>query len=176
MQLQAMLRNAEAEADGPVWFRAASAARDRHGSVIDPAGVEVEAYLRNPLVGWNHAPIRGGPPDSVIGRVESIERGADYLDVAITFADHERAKLTERLVRSGFLNAVSIGVLPRKTATRTIDGQRVPVVEKSELLEVSVVAVGSNPEALRIMRDIAGADASEEGEDMEIQEIQDAVT
>src|SRR5258706_3935154 len=134
MHLQALLRGAEAESSGPIWFRAGSAARDRHGSVILPAGIDIEGFLANPVIGWNHAPIRGGPPESVIGRAVSIERGDDHLDVAIEFADHERAQLTEKLVRGGVLPAVSVGVLPQKTTPPTLNGERVPPPRRHELL------------------------------------------
>lgn len=178
MQLQAMLRNAEASSDGPVWFRATSEAKDRHGTVIESRGIDVEPFLRNPVVGWGHRTIRGGDPDDVIGRVEAIERGADFIDVSVTFADHERAQLTERLVRGGFVSAISVGLLPHKTGTRTIDGHRVPVIEKSELLEVSIVPVGSNPQALRLLRDLTGGESPENegGSDMESNELRQAVT
>src|SRR4030095_6987368 len=177
MQIQALLRSAAAEAGGRVWFRATTEAKDRHGTIIETRGVDLDAYLRNPVVGWGHRTIRGGDPDDVIGRVESIERGDDHLDVSIAFADHERAKLTERLVRGGFVNAISVGVLPRKTGTRTIDGQRAPAIEKSELLEVSIVPVGSNPQALRLLRGLIGGESpADGGNDMETNEVRQIIT
>src|SRR5258706_16468467 len=115
MQLQALIRSADADAGGLVWFRATNTAKDRHGTVIESAGIDIAPFLRNPVVGWNHAPIRGGDPDDVVGRVDAIERGADFIDVGVRFADHERAQLTAKLVRDGFLSAMSVGLLPRKT-------------------------------------------------------------
>src|SRR5262245_34112768 len=135
MELKARFRAAEdGDSSELAWFRATSEAKDRHGTVIETRGIDVESYLRNPIVGWAHRTIRGGDPDDVIGRVDAIERGRDYLDVGVRFASHERAALTEKLVRDGFLSAVSVGILPRKTGTRTIGGSRVPVISESELL------------------------------------------
>ena len=177
MELQALLREANADAGGLTWFRATSEARDRHGTVIESAGVDVEPFLRNPVVGWGHRAIRGGDPDDVLGRVDSIERGDGFIDVGVRFATHARAQLTEKLVRDGFLSAMSVGILPRKTATKKVNGQSVPVIRESELLEVSIVPVGSNPEAQKLLRDIVGADASEEGgEDMDAVEIREIVS
>src|SRR4030095_7007126 len=106
MHLQALIRSTDADAGGLTWFRATSEAKDRHGTVIESAGGDVEAFLRNPVVGWGHRTIRGGhrttrgaDPDEVLGRVDAIERGADFIDVGVRFADHERAQLTAKLVR-----------------------------------------------------------------------------
>ncbi len=178
MQLQALIRSADADAGGLVWFRATSEAKDRHGTVIESAGVDVEPFLRNPVVGWGHRTIRGGDPDDVLGRVDSIERGEGFIDVGVRFADHERAQLTAKLVRDGFLSAMSVGILPRKTSTRKINGANTPVIERSELLEVSIVPVGSNPEAQRLLRDLAGGDAptDEGGVEMEANEVRQIIT
>src|SRR5438034_1668785 len=176
MQLQALIRSAEADADGLVWFRATSEAKDRHGTVIESAGVDVEPFLRNPVVGWGHRAIRGGDPEDVLGRVDSIERGADFIDVGVRFAEHERAALVSKLVRDGFLSAVSVGILPKKTTTKKVSGANTPVIERSELLEISVVPVGSNPEAQRLLRDMVGGDASEEVEEMDATEIRQIIT
>src|SRR5262245_59945437 len=146
MHLQALIRSTD-DSGGLVWFRATSEAKDRHGTVIESAGVDVEPFLRNPVVGWGHRTIRGGDPDDVLGRVDAIERGDSFIDVGVRFAEHERAQLTARLVRDGFLSAMSVGILPRKTSTRKVNGVNTPVIERSELLEVSIVPVGSNPEA-----------------------------
>jgi HK97 family phage prohead protease len=177
MQLQALIRSRDADHGGLVWFRATSEAKDRHGTVIESAGVDVEPFLRNPVVGWGHRTIRGGDPDDVLGRVDAIERGDSFIDVGVRFADHERAQLTAKLVRDGFLSAMSVGILPRKTSTRKVDGVNTPVIERSELLEVSIVPVGSNPEAQRLLRELAGdSPADEGGEEMEANELRQAVT
>jgi HK97 family phage major capsid protein len=174
MQLQAIMRDADAGTDGPIWFRATTTAKDRHGTVIEAAGIDLAGFQANPVIGWNHAPIRGGDVEDIVGRAVAIERGPDYIDLAVEFAPHERAQLTEKLVRGGFLNAMSVGLLPRKTATRTYDGQRVPTITESELLEASIVAVPSNPGAQRILREAGGAASAEE--EMDTEAIEAAVT
>jgi HK97 family phage major capsid protein/HK97 family phage prohead protease len=173
MQISATLRSADADAEGLTWFRATSEAKDRHGTIIRSQGVDVGPFLKNPVVGWGHRAVRGGDPEDVLGRVDSIERGDDFVDVGIRFADHERAQLTAKLVRDGFLSAVSVGLLPRKTATEKINGERVPVIRESELLEVSLVPVGSNPEAQRLLRNMTGDTPKEY--DMETTEIRSAI-
>src|SRR5262249_37026883 len=77
----------------------------------------------------------------------------------------------------GFLSAMSVGILPRKTSTRKVNGVNTPVIERSELLEVSIVPVGSNPEAQRLLRDLAGDSPADGGEDeMEASEIRQIIT
>lgn len=157
----ALLRAAE---EGRVaHFRAATPALDRHGSRIRPEGIRTEAFERNPVFLWGHDGYAraGAPPDpqAVIGRVVDHSKGPAAFDVTVEFAPaavNPRAEQALRLVRAGFLNAVSIGFLPRKRhEERLPDGRSIPVFDEVELLEVSLVPIPSNPEALALVRELA---------------------
>ena len=60
------------------------------------------------------------------------------------------------LVRAGFLSAVSVGFIPDADSmtTRAIEGTDVPVYNRTELVEVSLVLVPSNPNAIALARSI----------------------
>lgn len=146
-------------------FRAATPALDRHGTRILPQGIRTEAFDRNPVFLWGHDGYAraGAPPDpeAVIGRVLRHRAGPRAFDVEVEFAPAEanpRAEQALKLVRAGFLGAVSIGFLPlRSHEERLPDGRSALVFDAVELLEVSLVPVPSNPEALALVRAMAAA-------------------
>lgn len=143
-----------------ITFRASTNALDRHGTRFDVTGIDTENYSLNPIFGWAHD-LYGGffsSPrlDHVLGRTVAIKKSAQALDIDVDFAPAEvnpTADMAFRMVKNRFLNAVSVGVIPRDVIMETHDGVDVPVIRKSELLEVSLVSIPSNPEALALTRD-----------------------
>ena len=109
---------------------------------------------------WGHDAYGSGdgPPDleNVLGRVVDFKRSDEAFDVAVEWAEHDRAVMARDLVRAGFLSAVSVGFIPDAEGmmTRSIDGAEIPVYERTELVEVSLVPVPSNPSAIAIMRSL----------------------
>ncbi len=149
------------------WFRASTAAKDRHGTVVQPEGIDTARFSRNPVLLWAHdgyGSAFGGKPsiDSIIGKISKIEKSSLALDVEAEFAPAEvnvKAEQAYRLVRAGFLSAISIGFIARRSHMERLNGDAAPteVLDEIELLEISLVPVPSNPEALAIMRSIAAA-------------------
>ena len=141
-----------------VWFRAATRAKDRHGTVIEPGGIELRYHRQNPVFIWSHAPGRSDvtqevcSPEVAIGRVVEYRQAREALDVCVEFDTDPFADLCYRKVQRGFLNAVSIGAVLFGKETIELNGVEVPYFPRSELWEISLVLVGSNREALRIDR------------------------
>jgi hypothetical protein len=52
------------------------------------------------------------------------------------------------LVAAGFVKAVSVGIIPLESEEKTIDGKKVTIYTKSELVEFSIVSIPANREAL----------------------------
>lgn len=130
---------------------------DRHGSVINPGGWDIEPYLRNPVVLWGHQ----STDVPAIGKTINLRRsGAQWL-FDIEFATEQwrhmasnLAATTFELMRDGFLNAVSVSFIPKEWKEReakTIPSFFAENVEyqKQELTEISVVNIGSNRNALQ---------------------------
>lgn len=150
-------------ADGPrrAKFRLASFSVDRHGTIIDPAGVDCSAHQRSgaPFL-WLHqsgddAGWQQPDPEVVIGKVVEYLRSPEALDIVVEFDDDGSAGLATRCwgkVQRGLLKAVSIGCQPLAAEERTIGGRRVTVYTKSELWEASLVIVPSNRDALKLDR------------------------
>lgn len=127
---------------------------DRMGDRIDAAGWQLSAFRLNPVVLWAHD--SSTPP---IGRARDLRVEGSRLIGDIEFAsaaDHPLADTVYRLVRGRFLNAVSVGFRPIDWAAST-DRSRAGGIDfkRQELLEVSVVPVPANPNAIGL-RELKG--------------------
>lgn len=124
--------------DGAIEAVVADESIDRDGEQLLMKGLDVSSYKKNPVVQWAHDYSR--PP---IGKAEQITKKADGSLVAkVKFAITESnfAKEVYALYKGGFLNAFSIGFLPKEA-----EGN---VYTKSEMLEFSAVPVPANANAL----------------------------
>lgn len=137
-----------------VRFKASTRDLDRHGTRIDPMGLDLENFRKNPVFIWHHSYAGfGATPkvENVLGKVTRLSRDASGLDIDAEFAPAEvnpAAETALKLVRGGFLSACSIGFIPRRIEIEMEGGDEIPVIREAELLEVSLVMVGSNPNAL----------------------------
>lgn len=142
-------------------FVASTRSLDRHGTIVVPEGIRTEKFDKNPVFLWSHDGYGGfstPDPNNVIGRVVAhrVENDAFIVDVEwVPEGVNPRADMLYRMVRDGFLNAVSIGFNPLRWHEEQIDGRAVTVFDESELLDVSLVPIPSNPDALAITRAIA---------------------
>lgn len=140
-----------------VQFTISTGDRDREGDIIDPKGWELENYLRNPVVLFAHDSRR--PP---VGRAIEVNLHDDRLVAVAEFMppDVDISGFSEtiyRMVKSGYLNATSVGFLPKewkliKEKLGEDEDSDLVVTGihflKHELLEFSVVPIPANPNAL----------------------------
>lgn len=147
------------ESDRVVRFVASDETPDRVGDVIEVAGWNLTHYKKNPVVLWGHDS-NNTPP---IGKAVNVRRGIGpdgkpALLASIEFAPkeaHEFAETVYQLTKGGFLNAVSVGFMPRSTKAIS-DAERQDMgmpkygmfYDRADLLEISVVSVPANPSAL----------------------------
>ena len=143
------VRSSTVKADGTVEIIASDATVDRFGDVIDVAGWDLAAYRNNPVLLVDH----DYTVASIVGYAVNA-RAADgalritaKLDPAGTNAT---ADMVRQKLESGSLRTVSVGFLPVDwEPIVSAEGSRTGVrFLKSELLEVSFVAVPANPAAL----------------------------
>lgn len=126
-------------------FEISNAQLDRHGTVIDPEGMDLSAFQRNPVVLFGH----GFETPMPIGRSPNIFKRGDSIYAEVEFdPEDERALQIESKVRRGFLNAASVGIVPKEIDR---SGEE-PRISKSELMEFSIVPVPSNSGALVVQR------------------------
>jgi HK97 family phage prohead protease len=120
--------------------------RDREGDIVEPSGLDFEAFLQNPVVLWAHD--LGAPP---VGRVRSVRVLDERVDATVQFADTLQGREVFELYRQGFLNAWSIGFLPRtwQPLPREDEDPRPGFhITAAEVVELSAVPVPANPAAL----------------------------
>ncbi len=120
-------------------FIASTGNEDREGEVIDPNGWDLNNVGKNLPLLWSH-----NAKELPIGKVVEARIEGDNLVTAVEFAHkvNDFAKKVYELVKAGFLNAVSVGFMPK---AYDAEGKMI----SQELLELSIVNVPANQEALR---------------------------
>ena len=120
---------------------ASTASIDRQGDSIDQSGWDLTDFKSNPVLLWAHD--YSALP---IGKVTSIEVKKGQLLAEFKFADAEgnpKAAQIQKLYEDGIVNASSVGFIPLER-----NGH---VITKASLLELSLVPVPANQDALRLM-------------------------
>ena len=131
-------------------FIASTAGADRYGDIIEQSGWQLDSYRKNPVILFNH-----NPQEMPIGK-GAVEVVDNALMIDIEFdMDDERAAKIARKAQKGYLNAVSVGFNPIESTPRADlpDGHFAKGVSgnyfsKAELLEVSIVTIPANSEAV----------------------------
>ncbi|OYP60425.1 HK97 family phage prohead protease [Prevotella sp. P3-122] len=122
-----------------------------YGSRVLTAGMDIEQYKRNPVLLYMHE--RG----NVIGYLKDIEKSSGEVTAELVF--DEASELSRRCKKQwevGSLRMVSVGIDILETSRSkavTLEGQTRETVTRSKLYEVSLVDIGSNDDAIRLMRD-----------------------
>lgn len=151
----------DAETTRTVEFVASDESRDAHGTVVSIKGWDLRRFNANGIIGYQHnvyGDLCGNSdPDRVIGTGEARIEGKQLI-VRITFEPAEINPLAERIFQKvlyGTLKAVSVGFLPIGRGhwgegDEAEDGENATYYYAGqELLEVSVVNIPSNKNALR---------------------------
>jgi HK97 family phage prohead protease len=170
--------------DRVITFLASTDGLDRHGTKVMPQGINIERYMSNPIVLFGHDGYGGWfstpDPENIIGRSIAVRKTDSRLEADIEFLSGEinpNAEMIFQMVKAGALNAVSIGFIPREVKTELDPANannEVPIITKSELLEISVVPIPSNPEALAVARSFA-ASFTTKGVKLDAKSIRDTV-
>lgn len=137
----------EPEESRRVRFTITDQSIDRMGDTIAIDGWDLEAFKRNPVVLFGH-----DNASLPVARAVSIWREGEALKSIAEFATAEMSQFADRvfrMVRGGFLNAVSVGFSPRKWAWAEDEGRRLGIdFIEQELFEYSIVTVPANANAL----------------------------
>lgn len=141
---------------------ASTSAIDRQGDSVDQAGWDLKNFLSNPVILWAH-----NYSELPVAKATDIKITDAGLECEFEFASAEgnpKAQQVKTLFEEGFLNAVSVGFIPKERKGNSIT--------KSELLEISIVPVPANQEALRLAMS-KGLDVSEIATELEKGEVSD---
>ena len=119
-----------------------------YGFIVLTSGIDTPLFERNPVMLYMHN--RDG---NVIGRWENIRKdGSRLLGDAVFDDSTELAATVKKQVENGFLRCVSIGI--EEMTTEKLNG--VQTITKCCLIEVSIVDIPSNSNAVKLYRRSGG--------------------
>lgn len=138
--------NPEAKADSRVVsFVFSDDSIDRMGDTIDARGWQLDQFVKNPIALFGHD---SASVENVVGRARNVRVAGNKLVGDIEFAEaavNPNADVVFKMVKGGFLNAVSVGFVPLEWKPTKNGGIS---FTKQTLLEISVVPVPANSNAL----------------------------
>lgn len=123
-----------------------TAAIDRDGESITPEGWDIKNFKKNPVILLNHN-YYGLP----IAKAENVRVQDGKLVFKIKFPEEgvsAEADTVRKLAKGGFINASSVGFKAREWKDGQSEKEPRRTYLKQELLELSLVTVPSNPEAI----------------------------
>lgn len=122
-----------------------------YGSRVLTSGLDTSQYQRNPVLLWMHH--RGGE-NMPIGRMENLRVDGDRLIGTPKFDEKDEfAKKIASKWEDGYLNMCSAGIEILECSTdpsMLLEGQTRATATRSKLVEVSIVDIGANDEALKL--------------------------
>lgn len=134
-------------------FRISDKSIDRHGDVIIPEGIDTSKAELNCPVFFNHEKIDWNTwsANKPVGQANNFQLRDGGLYADITLSNSNDGRELDSLIAEGTLKAVSVGVYATKTSTDPDDmfpGQTGITITESELIEVSIVTIPANPNAV----------------------------
>jgi hypothetical protein len=149
--------------DGTYEFNMSEETIDRDGEVIKIDGWDLKNFKKNSILLWGHR--HDIPGIGVVGL--AAKEDGNLVARKVRFATegiYELADTVHGLVDDGVLKAVSVGYIPKKRTYpkqdeedengKGVKGKKKPrvITEEAELYELSIVNVGSNPNALAVLK------------------------
>ena len=129
---------------------------NHYGSRVLTSGIDLTQYKRNPIMLWMHNRPWRGTKDEVmpIGTVVNLRIEGDNLIGTPVFDENDEfARTVKAKWDAGILRMVSAGlevVEQSDDPSVLLPGQRYSTITKSKLLEVSIVDIGANDDAIQL--------------------------
>lgn len=130
-----------------------------YGYRVLTEGIDLTQYEKNPILLFNHVRSWRDTKDQIlpIGTIENLRIEGDNLIGTPVFDEtDEFAQQVKSKWDAGILRMASAGLDPIETSDdpkHIIQGQRRATLTKSKLVEVSIVDIGANPDALALSDD-----------------------
>lgn len=132
--------------DGLIWFTAATEGVKADGIDLRMDGAQLDRFKSNPVILFGHN--SWGRQNLPIARAPEVGVEGKRLRLGIKFDDEDDfARVVERKIRKGFLNAVSIGFEVQAWEKPGMNHWNGGVATKWELFETSVVPVPMDEKA-----------------------------
>lgn len=130
-----------------VRFKISDNTADRYGEVVDQSTWNFKNFMKNPIVLWGHDP---DEPENCLGTADEIEVAADgsatYATLRFDTEINKRAALIFEQIKKSTLRCVSVGFINHSYEVE----QDVPVLRDNELVEISVVPIPANANAIAL--------------------------
>lgn len=130
------------------WIVASTPAVDRDRDRIMPLGIDLTNYQKNPVVIFGH---NYAEPWAVIGRAADMQVDGSSLrfrpELREPANENDPMHIVRALWEQNLLRAASIGFIPREARENEFGGKD---FLKSELLEISLVPIPANQDAIRL--------------------------
>ena len=131
-----------------------------YGTRVLTSGIDLEQFKRNPVLLWMHRRAYDGE-SMPIGKIDNLRVEDDKLIGTPVFDQNDEfARKIESKWDSGFLRMASAALEPMEVnpdPALALPGQTRATVTRSKLVEVSIVDIGGNDEALQL----CGADGKQ---------------
>lgn len=137
--------------EGQVEVIVSTPSLDRQGQSIVQNGIDISRIAVNGPVMWSH-----DYEQAPIGKIVKVWRSAGVLKARVEFALglNPMADMVYRMVKDGFIKAVSIGGIVKEFG-KNLDGTtNYDVISKMEMIELSFCAIGANAEALVSLKSV----------------------
>lgn len=133
---------------------------NKYGTRVLTDGIDLSEFRENPVLFWNHKRDDEGifgtsaKNHYPIGRWENlrVEEGKLIADAVLDLKDTTGAKVAQK-IRDGFIKAASIGIEVHgmsENPDQLLAGQTRPTITDSKLLEISIVDIPANGNALKL--------------------------
>ncbi|WP_281683421.1 hypothetical protein [Zunongwangia profunda] len=131
---------------------------NEYGFRVMTDGIDTVQFMRNPVVYYIHDRGLSSPKGhEVIGRVTNLSKKDGQLIAEVEFDVEDKfAKRIEGKVARGFIRMASINADVIETSTdpeHTLPNQIFETVLTSKLIEISIVDIGGNDNALKLSKD-----------------------
>lgn len=137
----------ELQKDGD-WIIGSTPSPDRDQDRVIPSGIDVSNFQKNPTLFFGH---NYSDPWALIGKVAEFSIGSDGMkfrpELRSPVNDGDPMTIIKSLWDSGLLRAASIGFIPKAGKPNEYGGTDFTSIE---LLEISIVPIPANQEALRL--------------------------
>ena len=124
-----------------------------YGTRVLTSGIDLEQFKRNPVLLWMHRRAWDGQ-SMPIGKIDNLRvEDGKLIGTPVFDQNDEFARKIESKWESGFLRMASAALEPTEVnpdPALALAGQTRATVTRSKLVEVSIVDIGSNDEALQL--------------------------
>ena len=145
---EAIRKTYETAQDGEGWWVANTPVVDRDRDRVFPLGLVLSNFQANPVLMWGH---NYHDPWALVGRAADIEVTPEAFRLRPEWrepaSETDPMHIIRSLIDGGMSRALSIGFLPLEWVENEYGGRD---YTKAEILEVSLVPIPANQEALRL--------------------------